>query len=177
MFGGNTSNVLSVNDLEMGEFIGVYRSGSARRASLPKGNAGVLKLADISKNPELEDELSQEALIYDRLQDLQGKSIPNLLGHGRFSEQFLVGLLTSDEGVDTSQIEPDRSFVKKARTVLEQIHLKGVLHGDVRKENILRNTKGDPVFIDFGLSKLVPANTPEWLQQTQAEVAEFDLLF
>jgi len=52
-----------------------------------------------------------------------------------------------------------------------------VLHGDVRKENILRNTKGDPVFIDFGLSKLVPANTPEWLQQTQAEVAEFDLLF
>jgi len=67
--------------------------------------------------------------------------------------------------------------VKKARTVLEQIHLKGVLHGDVRKENILRNTKGDPVFIDFGLSKLLPANTPEWLQQTQAEVTEFDLLF
>jgi len=51
----------------MGEFIGVYRSGSARRASVPKGNAGVLKLADIFKNPELEEELLHEALVYDKL--------------------------------------------------------------------------------------------------------------
>jgi len=137
----------------------------------------VLKLANIYKAPELEDELLHEALIYDKLQDLQGKSIPNLLGRGRFSEELLFGLLTSDEGVDASQIEPDLFFVEKARNLLQQIHAKGVLHGDVRKENVLRNTNGDPVFIDFGLSKLIPTNTPEWFQQTQAEMAEFNCLF
>lgn len=100
-----------------------------------------------------------------------------MLGHGRFSEDFLFGLLTSDEGVDASQIEPDPFFVEKARNVLQQIHAKGVLHGDVRKENVLRNTNGNPVFIDFGLSKLIPANTREWFAETEAEMVDFNSCF
>jgi hypothetical protein len=169
---------LSVRDLEMGEFIGRYRSGSARRASLPRGGAkGVLKLADIFKRPELEDELLHEAVIYERLKELQGKSVPRLLASGRFVEDFLFGVMTSDEGIDATHFEADSVFVSKAKEVLKQIHTQGVLHRDIRKENILRNAAGEPVFIDFSLSEVVQTNTPEWHQQAETELTALTTLF
>ena len=172
------SESLSVHDLEMGEFIGRFRSGSARRASLPRGGAeGVLKLADIFKSPELEDELLHEAVVYGRLKDLQGKSVPRLLASGRFTEDFLFGVMTSDEGIDATNFEADDAFVSKAMEALGQIHALGVLHKDIRKENILRNAAGDPVFIDFSLSEVAPTITPEWRQHAEAEMVELSSLF
>lgn len=170
---------LSVTELELGEvFEGGYRSDSTRRASLPNGVGGVLKLNDIFKTPEMEEEMIQEGKVYERLQELQGVVIPKLIGLGRFEEDFLFGLMTSEEGHHVRSTEHvNEEFIAKAEERLKMIHEKGVLHNDIRRPNILRNTNGDPVFIDFNMSTIVgERDQPQVQQQMHDELRQLRMI-
>jgi hypothetical protein len=129
------------------------RTGSTRRASLGGENV-VIKIADIFKHPEIEDELDHEALVYDRMVSLQGTVIPKLVSQGRFAEEFLCGLATSDEGCDANSFEPDENFRRDAVEALGKIHSLGIIHGDIKRGNILKAKDGRPVIIDFGNAQL-----------------------
>ena len=37
-------------------------------------------------------------------------------------------------------------------TILKKIHAKGVIHQDLKPQNIMRNSSGNLTIIDFGLS-------------------------
>ena len=43
----------------------------------------------------------------------------------------------------------------RALEALREIHSHGILHNDIRKENILVNEKGEIYIIDFGMSIVV----------------------
>jgi hypothetical protein len=64
------------------KYIGYGRSGSVSKAVVHLGKVGtivvVLKIADVLKCPELEQELEFEAQVYKKLASLQGKCIPRL---------------------------------------------------------------------------------------------------
>ena len=42
--------------------------------------------------------------------------------------------------------------------ILKRIHAKNIIHQDLKPQNIMRNSKGSLVIIDFGLSTILPLN-------------------
>ena len=63
---------------------------------------------------------------------------------------FIIGLTI----VGTSLSEQKIKKQQKTRTIkgLEAIHKHGILHNDIREENILINDKGVLYLIDFGMA-------------------------
>jgi hypothetical protein len=65
------------------KYIGFGRTGSVWKAVVRLGKTGtvdvVLKIADVLKCPEPEEELMFEAQVYKKLKSLQGKCIPRLV--------------------------------------------------------------------------------------------------
>lgn len=96
--------------------------------------------------PELENEL----MIYNHLNTLQDVCIPKVVLSGHWSFFFVIGLSLC------GSVPTELSRVQKRRLLnsLDQIHEKGVLHGDLKKENILVNEEGATFIIDFGFSTL-----------------------
>lgn len=47
------------------------------------------------------------------------------------------------------------NLVKSVLSTLDHVHQQGVLHRDLKPDNIMVSTKGDPILLDFGLSKLI----------------------
>ncbi|KAF8924316.1 hypothetical protein BGZ47_004112, partial [Haplosporangium gracile] len=128
-------------------------SAQTYRASW-KGRDVVLKKCDIWNQQPVMEELEHEARVYQALQKLQGHNVPklNIFGIADGMEMILV---TDFIGADISHQRLDNSDKKKIREALSAIHSLGVLHGDIRPQNILVKREG-PVrrffFIDFGLS-------------------------
>jgi hypothetical protein len=108
-----------------------------------------LKVSDVSKNPEMLSELLHEVLIYQTLSDLQGESIPEVLFHG-----YLEGILYCVGFSVCGRVPDIMSEVQKAAlfNVLGKVHELGILHNDIKKENILVDENGRPFLIDFGFS-------------------------
>jgi len=157
------------SDMVFTEELAPGRTGISRRASLDAADV-VVKIADIYKHPELELELTHEGDVYERLRALQGVVIPRLVTYGRFAEDFLCGLATADSGVDATHFDPDATFTDKALLALRMVHELGVLHGDIKRANILRNTAGDPILVDFAMAKvLVGSSPPEDISAMQEE--------
>jgi hypothetical protein len=147
------------SDMAFTEELTPGRTGISRRASLNAADV-VVKIADIFKHPELELELTHEGDVYKRLRALQGVVIPRLVTYGRFAEDFLCGLATADSGVDATHFDPDATFTAKALQALRMVHELGVLHGDIKRANILRNTAGDPMLVDFAMAKVLAGSSP-----------------
>lgn len=56
-------------------------------------------------------------------------------------------------------IEELTGIFKKLLISLKQIHEKGVIHCDIKKENIMIDKDGNPYFIDFGISGFIGEKT------------------
>ena len=101
------------------------------------------------------EELEHEARVYKVLQKLQGYNIPKLNISGIADGMEMI-LVMDFMGVDISHERLDYSDKKNIREALSAIHSLGVLHGDIRPQNIVVKREG-PVkrffFIDFGLSQ------------------------
>ncbi|KAG0219607.1 hypothetical protein BGW41_008205, partial [Actinomortierella wolfii] len=116
----------------------------------------VVKKADIWNQHLVADELEHEATVYEALRTLQGRYVPKLklAGIADGMEMILVTELT---GTDLHDGRLNASDQNKIREALSAIHDLGVLHGDIRPENITRKRDDQNsafFFIDFGRSEL-----------------------
>ncbi|PKK62904.1 kinase-like protein, partial [Rhizophagus irregularis] len=151
----NTSvkqNNYSFSDFKFKSILGEGRSGKTLLCEF-RGDMIALKSADLSKAPSyVLEEMQKEVEIYKDLADIQGKYIPKLICYGYYGGgmSFVIGLtivgtMLSDHKITKRQ----RSRAIKG---LEAIHKHGILHNDIREENILINDNGDIYLIDFGMA-------------------------
>jgi len=108
-----------------------------------------LKVADICKQPVMLYQLRNELRVYEQLKELQGSFIPKLLFHGRLeSILYCVGMTMCGrvpEALNACQKE-------QLLDTLDKIHLKGILHNDIKISNILVDELSNPYIIDFGFA-------------------------
>ena len=108
-----------------------------------------LKTADVAKNQEMLPELLNEVSIYQELSELQGNGIPKLFCHGYLEDVlYFVGVSICGSVPETLTEQQKQ----KLHNTLENIHKAGILHNDIKKENILVDEDGNPSIIDFGFS-------------------------
>ena len=112
-----------------------------------------LKSVDLLKAPSyVLEEMQKEVEIYKDLADIQGKYIPKLICYGYYGGgmSFVIGMTI----VGTLLSEQKIKKRQKTRAIkgLEAIHKHGILHNDIREENILINDNGDIYLIDFGMA-------------------------
>ncbi|PKC57641.1 kinase-like protein [Rhizophagus irregularis] len=151
----NTSvkqNNYSFSDFKFKSILGEGRSGKTLLCEF-RGDMIALKSADLSKAPSyVLEEMQKEVEMYKDLADIQGKYIPKLVCYGYYGGgmSFVIGLtivgtMLSDQKITEQQ---------KSRAIkgLEAIHKHGILHNDIREENILINDKGALYLIDFGMA-------------------------
>jgi predicted Ser/Thr protein kinase len=112
-------------------------------------NRIALKVADIAKHGDMLSELLNEVSIYEQLSGLQGHGIPRLVCHG-FVEEVLYCVGVSVCGMVANEFTEVQK--RKLLETLKSIHEAGILHNDIKKENILIDESGNPFIIDFGFS-------------------------
>ncbi|RGB22484.1 hypothetical protein C1646_748506 [Rhizophagus diaphanus] len=114
------------------------------------GDTIALKSVDLSKAPSyVLKEMQKEVEIYKELADIQGKYIPKLVCYGYYGGgmSFVIGLTIV--GTTLSDQKVTKRQRSRATKGLEAIHKHGILHNDIREENILINDDAYP--IDFGM--------------------------
>ncbi|KAF9088772.1 hypothetical protein BGX27_002629 [Mortierella sp. AM989] len=117
----------------------------------------VVKKTDIWNQSSIADELEHEATVYEELQTLQGRFIPELKLAGVMGGMEMV-LVTEFTGTDLCDRRLDSSDRNKIRGALSAIHDLGILHGDIRPDNITTKLDGQDsrfFFINFGRSEFV----------------------
>ncbi|KAI2615512.1 hypothetical protein GGR54DRAFT_612797 [Hypoxylon sp. NC1633] len=124
-----------------------------------------------------------EEVIYEKLQSLQGHHIPVCLGSvdleplGQvlfydFDVRIIYFLLLSYGGTRLkvpSNPEEQVDIIKDVAGVLGQMHCLGVAHGDIRLPNILRDSAGQVVIVDFNKASVSPGVTPRKNRRRLAE--------
>ncbi|KAI3655399.1 hypothetical protein MP638_005306, partial [Amoeboaphelidium occidentale] len=142
------SQSFSADDINTGENIGEGRTGSV---FLADSNLTALKTLDISKRPKLLPEILNEISIYSKLESLQGRIIPTLRYCGLVEGiLFVVGF--DYAGRVPKKLDDDQK--RKLLDGLAEIHSIGILHGDIKPENIVVDSEGNPFIIDFAFSKI-----------------------
>ncbi|KAL6298886.1 hypothetical protein BKA93DRAFT_809117 [Sparassis latifolia] len=98
------------------------------------------------------DALVVEAHIYEILRDLQGRSIPRCLGlyKGKMEDGLAACLLLEDCRRELERkLYTDWRFRQQLFNTLEEMHCKGIKHGNIVENNIVVNHKGSPIIVDF----------------------------
>jgi hypothetical protein len=112
-------------------------------------NQLALKGIDLWKQSHMLAELHNEIEIYRLLSDLQGRFIPKLVLHGYWEGgMYCIGFSlcgTVPEALSESQKQSVLSNI-------DAIHNRGIIHNDIKKENILVDENGNVVLIDFGFA-------------------------
>jgi serine/threonine protein kinase len=155
---GTSSNIpvdqqkFSFADFKFKGILGEGRSGKTLLCEF-RGDMIALKSVDLSKAPSyVLEEMQKEVEIYKDLADIQGKYIPKLVCYGYYGGgmSFVIGMTI----VGTSLSEQKIKKQQKTRAIkgLEAIHKHGILHNDIREENILINDNGIIFLIDFGMA-------------------------
>ncbi|XP_023226801.1 serine/threonine-protein kinase AtPK2/AtPK19-like [Centruroides sculpturatus] len=142
--------------------IGEGRSGCVLRlvdrngCSFAAKTIGEFKYKTKMERKEIISELQNEIEIYEALKDLQGRVLPRLHFEA-YLDRTRYSLIM--DGLDADPLwtgHPTEDQKRAILAVLHQIHERGILHGDIRKENILldRKDKKRVYFIDFALSSV-----------------------
>lgn len=152
--------------LEVLELIGQGGMGAVFKARQPKLNRYVaLKILPeaLSGEPAFAERFAREAQMLARLHH------PNIVTVHDFGQAsgFFYLIMEYVEGVNLRQamaagrFTPDQALaiVPMICEALQYAHDEGVLHRDVKPENILLDTKGRVRLVDFGIAKLAAAGT------------------
>jgi serine/threonine protein kinase len=142
-------------DFKFKSILGEGRSGKTLLCEF-RGNMIALKSVDLSKAPSyVLEEMQKEVEIYKDLADIQGKFIPKLVCYGYYGGGmcFVIGMTIAGTSLDEHKLTKRQRT--KALKGLEAIHKHGILHNDIREENILINDNGDVYLIDFGIASRV----------------------
>ncbi|CAI2182259.1 4637_t:CDS:10, partial [Funneliformis geosporum] len=152
IIGVRPQNNYSFSDFKFKGILGEGRSGKTLLCEF-RGDMIALKSADLSKAPSyVLEEMQKEVEMYKDLADIQGKYIPKLICYGYYGGgmSFVIGLTI----VGTTLSDQKITEQQKSRAIkgLEAIHKHGILHNDIREENILINDNDDIYLIDFGMA-------------------------
>jgi predicted Ser/Thr protein kinase len=167
---------LSYADFRFKGILGFGRSGKTLLCEF-RGDEIALKIADLYKTPpDILKEMQKEAQIYIKdLKDIQGKYIPKLACYGYYGGGWCYAIGTTIVGTHLSH---DNKIPKqqkpRALKALYEIHNRGVLHNDIRKENILLDSVGCVYLIDFGMARRLDPKTKRKL--FDEEIREFSSL-
>jgi len=114
----------------------------------------------------MEDTLTHERLILSRLQPIAG--VPHLLdcislaADGEAEEclvlEYIVGQCVSDCASRSLPLQRVINSITQLFTILVQLHIIGIVHNDLRNENILHNDEGIFV-VDFGRAQIVDSGS------------------
>ncbi|KAI8901122.1 hypothetical protein BC833DRAFT_522587 [Globomyces pollinis-pini] len=124
-------------------------------------NQVALKSIDLWKQSQMLSELHNEIDIYGLLSDLQGISIPKLILHGYWEGgMYCIGFSLCGTVPKTLTERQKQCLL----SCIDAIHSRGIIHNDIRKENILVDENGKVFLIDFGFATL---NTCKDAQQDE----------
>ncbi|KAF9272511.1 hypothetical protein BGZ74_005221, partial [Mortierella antarctica] len=130
-----TTSRVTLPDFEKMELISHTERAQTYKASW-QGHDVVVKKCDIWNEGPVAEELKNEASVYQKLQTLQGRYIPKLWLAG-VADGLEMVLMTDFVGTDVSQELLDDSAQRKIREAMSAIHDLGVVHGDIRPQNIV----------------------------------------
>jgi hypothetical protein len=90
--------------------------------------------------------MQTELKAYHKLRDLQGQCVPEILFSGKIDNFIVIGMtLIEGRHVEPTQVRPQLA------EVVERLSICGVLHCDIKPENLLVDRDGRLWLIDFGL--------------------------
>lgn len=135
----------------MDVFDHMYKMQCSGNSAVMRGTYGneacIMKVMNVTTEEGCE-QVATEIAVYRRLQDLQGNSIPKFLGYGNLCGVVDILILEACG-------EPDYcATVDVLKELLQQIHARGFLHGDVELRNVVCHARRGHVLIDFGCSKV-----------------------
>jgi hypothetical protein len=139
---------------EVTDYLGEGLTGTVFEGTL-RGERVAIKLTDLWHDPLLHKAMLREARAYVKMEYLQGHGIPKLKGVG-YTAGGLFALIMEFVGMPIEVEYLDDNMREMIVGVLASIHAEGILHGDVRSDNILvKNCHDGPriTFIDFGFSR------------------------
>ncbi|KAI9241659.1 MAG: hypothetical protein BYD32DRAFT_405221 [Podila humilis] len=144
---------LSLQEFEIQELLGEGRTGRVFRA-MWQGEPVALKVCDLYKNPEYEDEILTEVAAYKALEALQGVCIPRFKTAGYDGGIFAIAMEIAGSPMEVDKL----SYQERLKIVdsLSLIHQHGILHNDIRLYNVLvcrYNNEFQVCFIDFARSR------------------------
>ncbi|CAG8512100.1 3927_t:CDS:2, partial [Acaulospora colombiana] len=138
-------------DFEFKGILGTGQSGKTLRCKF-RGEMIALKSIDLYKRANFLNKMVKEVEIYKDLADIQGKYIPKLMCYGYYGGglSFIMGMTIVGTTLNHHKITKQQKLI--ALGALKAVHGHGILHNDIREENILVNDKGAMYLIDFGMA-------------------------
>lgn len=147
--------------LRIDALLGRGGMGAVYRASDTYGNPFAVKvlLPEAAADPRARERARREAEI---LRRLEGPGIPRVVAEGEwegtpyFVTAWVEGATLAAVLENESPLPAERA-VRIARGILEilrRAHRRGVLHRDLKPQNILLGALDQPTLVDFGISKL-----------------------
>jgi predicted Ser/Thr protein kinase len=127
-------------------------------------NQLALKAIDLWKQSHMLAELHNEIKMYRLLSDLQGRFIPKLLLHGYWEGGLYCIGFSLCGTVPTSLSESQKQTVL---STIDTIHDRGIIHNDIKKENILVDENGMVYLIDFGFATLNSCEDARQVEKNQ----------
>lgn len=127
-------------------------------------NQLALKSIDLWKHSCMLDELHNEIEIYRLLSDLQGRCIPKLVLHGYWEGgMYCIGFSPCGTVPKTLSESQKQSVMSS----VDAIHDRGIIHNDIKKENILVDENGRVYLIDFGFATLNSCEDARQVEKNQ----------
>ena len=122
-----------------------------------------VKHVDLWKSPEMLAEMRNELTVYKNLADLQGKCIPKVDRYGTWQGSYCIGLSMHGKNPERLDAYQKQSLME----IMDAIHARGVIHNDIKRENILVDDLGNPFMIDFGFAEMKECEEARELERNQ----------
>ena len=126
----------------------------------------VIKLlgADQSKSEDIKKRFLQEAQAIAKLNHpniIEIKDVSEAEGRPYYIMTYIQGGSLEDLLQREKKISPERAIeiCKGILSALSEVHKKGIIHRDIKPDNVLLGENGEPILIDFGIARVEEEST------------------